>query len=116
MRLPFVPRGTFDLLRADLAKAEEREARWVERYDALLVRLDDLTRKTVAEPPILKERTRDEVIDAIMTRAGSNGMIRAALSSYAATARRNQVPNDEIVQNILVWREPNDDDPSAGVP
>ena len=35
MKLPFVSRLAYELVVADKAKSEEREAKWVERYDAL---------------------------------------------------------------------------------
>ena len=114
MRLPFVPRGTYDAVLASLEKAEAREAKWVERHDDLLARYD--AANAPPEPVTLPERTRDEVIEAIMARAGNNGTVRAILGSYARRARLEKVPDDQIVQRILVWAEPNDDDPSAGVP
>jgi hypothetical protein len=114
MKLPFVSVAAFDLVADALAKSEAREAKWVERYDALLVQYDAATKKP--EEPAPKARSRDEVIEAIMMRAGSRGDVRAALGAYARRARAEQVPDDQIIQHILFWESPNDDDPSAGVP
>ncbi len=123
MQLPFVTRSTLDAVQR-LADGYERlwkdgidrEEKWVDRYDALMVRYDDLARRAVPEPAKLPERTRDEVIEAILARAGNNGQLRAHLSAYAAKARREKTPDDKIVQSILVWASPDDDDSSAGVP
>ena len=120
MNLPFVSRETFDLLRLALdrteAKLDIREAHWAARYDALLLAYTEMAKRQVPEPAKLPERTRDEVIEAILAKAGSNGQLRAHLSAYAMKARREKVPDEQIIQNILVGVSPNDDDSLAGVP
>jgi hypothetical protein len=120
MQLPFVARGTFDLVREHLARVEAQldtqAQHWAERYDALLLAYTEMAQRQVPEPVKLPERTRDEVIEAILARAGSNGQLRAHLSVYAMKARREKIPDDQIIQRIIVWASPDDDDSSAGVP
>jgi hypothetical protein len=120
MRLPFVPRGTLQAVQrlADVyeklwAESMAREQKWADRHEALIAKLVEATR----QPEIAKlpERTRDDVIEAILAKAGNNGQLRAHLSAYAAKARREQMPDDKIVQSILVWASPDEDDSSAGV-
>lgn len=118
MRLPWVARATLELATEELRRAEAR-------YDILLLAYNELNGRLFAtlteaakkpEPVTLPTRTRDQVIDAIMARAGSNGQIRAHLAAWAQNQRRNQVPDDKIIESILIWASPDEDDPSAGVP
>lgn len=118
MRWPLVSRGTLDLATEELQRAETR-------YSLLMTAYGDLSGRLFAtlseaakkpEPVTLPTRTRDQVIDAIMARSGNNGQIRAHLAAWAQTQRRNRVPDDTIIESILVWASPDEDDPLAGVP
>jgi hypothetical protein len=119
MKLPWVSRGSFNLVWDQMLKAEAqldvREAHWAARYDALLLVYTEMAKRQVPEPAKLTERTQDEVIGAILSKAGSNGQLRSYLSAYAAKARREKVPDAEIIQSILVWASPDDDDSLDGV-
>ena len=120
MRFPWISRSSHDevckqMVRA-LDEAHAREEKWADRYNTLLGHIQDVVRKQVPEPARLPERSRDEVIEAILARSGNNGQLRAHLSAYAQRMRREQTPDDQIIQSILVWGSPDDDDSSAGVP
>ena len=118
MKMPFVLRETFDLANAALRQSEARydalHAAYVELNGRLFAALVEAAKKP--EPVKMPERTRDQVIDAIMARAGNNGQLRAHLAAWAMQQRRSQVPDDQIINGIIVWASPDDDDPSAGVP
>jgi hypothetical protein len=118
MKWPFVSRGTLDLATAELLRSEARydvlHAAYVELNGKMFAMMLDATKKP--EPVKMPERTRDQVIDAIMMRAGTNGQLRTHLSAWAMQQRREQVPDDQIINSIVVWASPDDDDPSAGVP
>ena len=113
MKLPFVARSAYDLLRDDLAKAEARESHWVERHDALLLQYTTMASRAVPDPVKIPERTKDEVIEAIHARAGTNGQVRACLATWAMQQRRNKVPDDQIITGIMVWAS--DDDSQDGM-
>lgn len=118
MKWPFVSRSAFDLAIEERYRVEARydllHAAYLELNGKMFATMVEATKKP--EPTKMPERTRDAVIDAIMVRAGSNGQIRAHLASWAMQQRRNQVPDDQIINNIVVWASPDDDDSSAGVP
>lgn len=118
MILPFVARSTFNLateaqLRAE-AQLDVREAHWAERYDALLLAYTDMAKRQVPEPAKMPERTRDEVIEAIIAKAGNNGQARAHLSAWAMQQRRANVPDDLIVSQIKNGISDSDDDSQDG--
>lgn len=118
MKWPVVSRAAFDLVTEELRQSEARyDALWTS-YDALNGRLFATLMEATKKPEPVKmpERTRDQVIDAIMARAGTNGQLRAHLAAWAMQQRRSQVPDDQIINSIVIWASPDDDDPSAGVP
>jgi len=115
MNLPFVARGTYDLLLAQNERLEQRHAELVQSYsllhDKLLGFLADSMKKP--DPAKIPERTRDAVIEAIMARAGNDGRLRSCLSTWAMQQRRAQVPDDQIITQVFVW--PSDDDSQDGM-
>lgn len=118
MKMPWTSRTAYDRAVLDAAAVREdatrRERDWGVRYEALLAQFTDLARKQVAEPAPRKPRERDDVIEAIMARAGSNGAIRSHLSSWAMAQRRAGTPDESIVAQVMVWASP--DDATEGVP
>lgn len=115
IQLPWVSRRAYDNLVASTERLEVRHAALLAGYtvlhDKLLATIVDFAKKP--EPVKLPERTKDEVIEAIHARAGTNGQVRACLSSWAMQQRRNKVPDDQIITGILVWAS--DDDSQDGL-
>ena len=116
MNLPWVSRETLDAVvasRAGIMVARDAaiasEARWAARYEALLDRYTKLAEREHPEPPKLPARSRDQVIEAIVQKAGNNGALRAHLGAWAAQQRRDNVPEDTIVEHILVWASPDEE-------
>ena len=114
MRFPFVSRETSE---ARLTEKDTEIRRWQERYDALLAHVTDLSRdlltRTVPTPLAVPARTKDDVIEAILTRAAGNGQLRALLSQWAMQQRKAGVSDDAIIPNILVWKSPDEEDDNA---
>lgn len=108
MELPFVSRAL-------LVEAHRREDAWALRYDALLAQYTLMAQRHTPEPVAMKERTRDEVIEAIIAKSGNNGQIRSHLSAWAMKERRAGTPDEEIVHRVLVWASDDDDGSSDGV-
>ncbi len=120
IQLPWVSRRAYNDQRdriagllADLSCAMDREEKWAVRHDALLLQYTTMASRAVPEPVKLPERTKDEVIEAIHARAGTNGQVRACLSSWAMQQRRNKVPDDQIITGIMVWASDDDDGTSS---
>lgn len=115
MKFPFVARTTLDTATAYgdllLRLAEERETRQNARYDALLQQFTALAAKQTPEPAKLPDRTRDDVIEAILAKA-RNGQERQSISVWAMKQRRDGVPDATIIEQVTFW--PSDDE--AGVP
>lgn len=111
MRLPFVARDLYDAEVARTAHLEQRLADLMDAYTAMHERLlDALTQATkVKEPPKLPERTRDEVIDAILVRSNGNGLMRQHLAMWAMQQRRQQVPDEQILDRINNWESEDED-------
>jgi hypothetical protein len=88
-------------------RAQLRDERaYAERLQAQIATMAE---RQVPVPVELPERTRDEVIDAIIGRAGNNGQLRAHLAAWAMKQRREHVPDDQIIQGIVVWASPDED-------
>ncbi len=92
-----------------ITQMQGAEKRHSDQFERLMLAYADLTRKLSPEPPSLPERTRDEVIDAIIAKSGSNGQLRAHLASWAMSQRRQKVDDDEIIKGILVWTDSEQD-------
>ncbi|MCR4339820.1 MAG: hypothetical protein NUW01_08040, partial [Gemmatimonadaceae bacterium] len=111
--LPWVSREAYDEILISRASAwtrlVESEGRWAARYEALLDRYTKLAEREHPEPPKLPARSRDQVIEAIVQKAGNNGALRAHLGAWAAQQRRDNVPEDTIVEHILVWASPDEE-------
>ncbi len=102
-----IQRLTTQLATADTALRESQS-----RADALADKYTQLATQK-AEPPKLPERTQDEVVRAILDRAGHNGRLRTHLSKWAAAERRkHELTDEQIITRILYWA-PTDDD--AGI-
>lgn len=121
MKLPFVSRWAYEALAERLDAANHtaqassfREHEWQTRHDVLMADFMALAKKQTPDAPTIKPRERDEVIEAIMARAGNNGAIRSHLASWAMNQRRAGTPDETIVQQVLVWASP--DDATEGVP
>ena len=114
MRLPFVSRALLDesLSREThwevlWGQSVAREAAWAERYERLADKLANFAKPP--EPTKLPERSRDDVIDAIIAKSGNNGQIRTHLSAWAMKQRREQVPDAEIIAQVQNWSSPDED-------
>lgn len=110
MRLPIVSRSTLDAAHGELAYLREMLRDERAQYARLAEQVVTLANRAVPEQPKMPERTRDEVIEAIMARAGNNGQLRAHLSAWAMRQRRAQVPDDQIINGIIVWESPDEDE------
>jgi len=115
MKFPLVARTTLETATAYgdllLRLAEARDAQQQERYDALLDKYTTLAAKQTPEPVKLPDRTRDDVIEAILAKA-RNGQERQSISVWAMKQRRDGVPDATIIEQVTFW--PSDDE--AGVP
>jgi hypothetical protein len=113
VNLPWVSRAAFEAVCESRGSAwtrlVESEEKWALRYEALLSRYTRLAEREHPEPPKLPARTRDQVIEAIVQKAGNNGALRAHLGAWAAQQRRDNVPEDTIVEHILVWASPDEE-------
>lgn len=109
MRLPFVAREAYDEAREEIAYLRDQLQAERAHSAAITAQIATLAERTVPTPPKIPERTRDDVIDAILSRAGTNGQLRAHLAAWAQQQRRANVPDDEIIQQIVVWQSSDED-------
>jgi hypothetical protein len=108
MKLPFVSRGTLDLLVAsERARALAAEAAVVAveaRYDKLLEIV--VAERTPKEVPV---KAADPIMALIRARAGSNGVVRRALGAYVMTQRALDTPEGQIIEGLTHWQSSDDD-------
>ena len=82
-------------------------------HESLLARYHELVKLVQPAPkPELKPRADDQVIHAILARAGSDGRLRTHLGVWALGERRKRVPDEDIIQQIEHWHS----DEEEGVP
>lgn len=112
MPLPWVARSTVDVLQREIARLSMSVNSRHADYIALLDKYTALAAQKTPEKAVIPDRTRDEVIDAILQKSGTNGQLRQHLSAWAREQRRQHIPDDEIVQHILIW----DSSDEAGIP
>lgn len=126
MQWPWVSRAAFDrLLQAEqfteARRADEYAERMklLERHVALQDRYDALADKYVAHgtPVTLPTKQRDPVLDAISERAAGHPDLLRFLGVYARKARREHVPDEEIIATVSNWnRTERDLDNGEGLP
>ncbi len=103
MKFPFVSRERYADVAARLAAVEAR-------YDALLVQYVDAVTPKAVIPKAVTDR--DAVTAAIMERAKGDAGLMRHLGQYARAARGNGIPDDHILESIMVWQGNEDE----GVP
>lgn len=104
MRSPFVMRETLDQVQAEVRHLQESVTQRSADYQTLLDKYVALAERREPDKVVVPERSRDQVIEAILHKSGTNGQLRSHLSAWAQTQRRNQVPDPEIIQHILIWQ------------
>lgn len=108
MRCPWVSRYThtalLDACEARAVRAEGALQELEQRYRDLV---DKYTAK--ADPPKPTPKIKDLVADAVRTRAGTNGALRAHLGQYARTCRADELPDEDIIAAIMHWDAPDDE-------
>ena len=104
----FVSGAAFDRVCALLEQSMAQHAETLKLYHALrLAGAGD-----APKPSAPLERSKpDPVAEVIADRAGPNGRLRAQLTMFAASERRNGTPELEIAKQILHWQ-----DDTSGVP
>lgn len=111
----FVSQAAFNRISALLYDAERRAEQERRRFDALLEKYHALKLAGAGESaPATKPLQRsapDPVAEVIADRAGPNPRLRTQLTLFAASERRNGVPDLEIAKQILHWQ-----DDTSGVP
>jgi hypothetical protein len=141
MRFPFVGRARYALIEHNMEEArrllrmeemrymeaqrasEARADSWKAMYDAERVRNERLVEKllamkqtgfttatdrqaTPAQPP-------SKIEDAITERAGGNGALRRHLSRWAAQRQSMNVPEEEILDALMKWKDPDSEGAEA---
>jgi len=104
MPFPFVARETLDQVKAEVRHLQDAYEKRSAEYQTLLDKYTALAERREPEKVKVPERTRDEVIEAILQKAGTNGQLRTLLSAWAQAQRAKQIPDDQIIEHILVWR------------
>lgn len=103
MKWPCVSRLAFDLITAERDRA-------LKRVDALEAHLDTVTAKLVqatepAPKPTIPVREPDPIGEAIRTKAGANGALRAHLATWAKEQRLLGEEEQAVVMKILDWTQ-----------
>lgn len=138
MRLPVVSRARYDLLEhnfneartrhrvemgardAELAREVEASASWRALFEAERVRNDRLVAQLIAmkqqgfqtatERHAPTPRPPSKIEDAIAEKAGANTALRRHLTRWAAQRQSMNIPEDEIVDGLTNWRDPDADE------
>lgn len=122
MRLP-VSRARFDLLTHnterfhEIAKAADERARsWQALYESERIRSDRLVAQlltmkqagfqTATERQALPVQSPSRIDEIITEKAGANSALRRHLSRWAAQRQAMNVPEDEIADALVNWRDP----------
>ena len=106
-RWPWVSREQYEVVSRTLADRETVLANVRHQYDALLERYVEAVAPKAPAP--VAPKLKDLVIEAVRTRAGNNGALRAMLGQYARTQRAGDADDETIIEAILHWKS-NDDD------
>lgn len=120
MRWPWVSLERYDaLLDAGATVRDQAEARaknWQGLYEAERVRCDRLVEKlltlkqsgftTATERQAPAPVPPSKLDDAIAEKAGPNAALRRHLTRWAAQRQSMNVPEDEIADALLNWRDP----------
>jgi hypothetical protein len=129
MRLPFVSRARYELAQHNLEEmrklahaAEERAKSYEALFSAEVMKRDALIEKlltlkqqgytTATERQTLPAPPPSRIEEVIIEKAGSNGALRRHLSRWAAQRQAMKVPDDEIVDALVNWKDPDADEAS----
>lgn len=115
MRLPWVPREMYEVERERVMQLEQRLSDLMDGYATVHSRLLDAMAQATkpAQRPVMPERTRDDVIEAIIARSGGNNMIRQHLALWARDQRRMQISDEQIIARIQNW-DSDDEENTSG--
>lgn len=119
MKWPWVSRLSYETKCEALVSARETIAALSGALATERTRYDALADKYVAHgtPVTLPTKQRDPVLDAISERAAGHPDLLRFLGVYARKARREHVPDDEIIATVSNWnRTERDLDNGEGLP
>lgn len=112
-----------DRLYGERDEARSQSANWKALFDAERIRCEALTEKlvnmkqqgfsTAAERQALPPRPPSRIDEAIAEKAGANGSLRRHLTRWASQRQAMNVPDDEIVDALLNWKDPDADEAEA---
>ncbi len=120
MNFPWVSRRAFDVLErahTDARREVERlQAQATEYHNRLMaLTAQPVAAKTTGEMPGRNERKRDDVLMAVLERAGNNRGLASHLSKWAMQQRRKGVADDDIINEMFNIGQLADED-EGGVP
>jgi hypothetical protein len=114
-----VQQHNLEEMRKAVHRADESRDSWKALYDGERERNDRLVEKllnmkqqgfqTAADRQALPAQPQSKIEDAISERAGSNGALRRHLSRWAAQRQAMNIPEEDILDALVKWRDPDED-------
>lgn len=126
MKLPFVSRARLDMALHNLEEmrklahaADERAKSWESLWSAEVLKRDALIEKvftmkqqgftTATERQALPAAQPSRIEETIAERAGTNSALRRHLHRWAAQKQAMNVNEDEILDALINWRDPDEE-------